>query len=428
MLDFLFGRMFFWDILLVALIGTANFPKRTHYPLRAAGAVLGGTVISCGWTALFSPYVMTPLPMGLLTTTAEYIGAFSIILLLVSFCVQTNFWSIMYMGTIFWFVQQLSNSLAYLLFSQAGKSYLAFFIHSTVLLMITLLVCWHFLFRIDAGVLGRIRLQKIVPVCGIVLLACVMLNTVSAYKRENSISYYLAVILLDCIAVMYQKSVYELAGSEREQERYRLLLEQNRKQYQISKDSMEQVNIKCHDLRHQLRHFRKENRVDEAALQEIERAVDNYDTTVHTGNAALDVILTEKMLICRNRKIGFTCMAEGKGLDYIDPTDLYALFGNALDNAIEATERLDDAEKKQISLTVRPIGGFYSIQLQNYCSEPLQFEHGIPQTSKPDKQNHGFGVRSMQLLTEKYGGELSFRQEEDVVSLYLLLPSRSTSQ
>ena len=59
-------------------------------------------------------------------------------------------------------------------------------------------------------------------------------------------------------------------------------------------------------------------------------------------------------------------MADGKGLAYMEPADLYALFGNALENAIEATEQLTDPAQKQIVLTVRPVEGFCSVHLQNY--------------------------------------------------------------
>ena len=65
-------------------------------------------------------------------------------------------------------------------------------------------------------------------------------------------------------------------------------------------------------------------------------------------------------------------MADGKGLAYMEPADLYALFGNALENAIEATEQLTDPAQKQIVLTVRPVEGFCSVHLQNYTKEPLR--------------------------------------------------------
>ena len=103
-------------------------------------------------------------------------------------------------------------------------------------------------------------------------------------------------------------------------------------------------------------------------------------------------------------------MADGRGLLHMEPADLYALFGNALENAVEATEQLSNPDQKQIALTVRS------------TKEPLRLENGLPVTGKSDKANHGFGIRSMQLLAEKYGGELTFRQEGDVVNTYMLLP------
>ena len=111
----------------------------------------------------------------------------------------------------------------------------------------------------------------------------------------------------------------------------------------------------------------------------------------------------------------------GRGIDYIDAADLYALFGNALENAIDATEKLDDPQKKQIAFTMRRVGGFYVVQLQNYTQEQLMFCDGLPQTTKEDKRSHGIGVRSMQMLVKKYGGQLAFHQEEDVVELDLML-------
>ena len=55
-----------------------------------------------------------------------------------------------------------------------------------------------------------------------------------------------------------------------------------------------------------------------------------------TGNHALDVILTEKSLICKQKEIKLTCMADGKQLAFMQTTDLYSIFGNLLNNSIEA--------------------------------------------------------------------------------------------
>ena len=333
----------------------------------------------------------------------------------------------MYLGTFFWFTQQASYSIASILIGNS-INFRGLITSIASLLVVALLLYWLFVRYIEAPILERIHSHTVFPSWILMLLGCLVLNSYAGFYNETSCTYYLALLLIDTVVLFYQYTIYQTLGLERENETVRLLLTQSSKQYQIAKQNMEQVNIKCHDLRHQIRLFRGAGRIDESVLKEMEQAVDAYDITVKTGNPALDVLLTEINQICRSKQIGFTCMADGKGLAYMEPADLYALFGNALENAIEATEQLTDPAQKQIVLTVRPVEGFCSVHLQNYTKEPLRLENGLPVTSKQDRLNHGFGTRSMQLLVEKYGGELTFQQEADVVNIYMLLPSRPASE
>ena len=425
MMSFLFRCLFFLDILFLGLLYTAKFPKRSHYPLRAALACIVGLAVSCGWAALFDGKPQL-LGLYLLYESVGFLGQFFIALFCVYSCVQMQPWTCLYLGTFFWFTQQASYSIASILIGNSIN--FRRLITNIASLLVALLLYGLFVRYIEAPILERIRSHTVFPSWILMLLGCLVLNSYAGFYNETSCTYYLALLLIDTVVLFYQYTIYQTLGLERENETVRLLLTQSSKQYQIAKQNMEQVNIKCHDLRHQIRLFRGAGRIDESVLKEMEQAVDAYDTTVKTGNPALDVLLTEKNQICRSKQIGFTCMADGKGLAYMEPADLYALFGNALENAIEATEQLTDPAQKQIVLTVRPVEGFCSVHLQNYTKEPLRLENGLPVTSKQDRLNHGFGTRSMQLLVEKYGGELTFQQEADVVNIYMLLPSRPASE
>ena len=426
MISFLFRCLFFLDILFLGLLYTAKFPKRSHYPLRAVLACIVGLAVSCGWAMLFDGKPQW-LGLYLLYESVGFLGQFFIALFCVYSCVQMQTWTCLYLGTFFWFTQQASYSITSILVGNTAN--LRGLITSIAsLLVVALLLYGLFVRHIEAPILERIRSRTVFPSWILMLLGCLVLNSYAGFYNETSRTYYLALLLIDTVVLFYQYTIYQTLGLERENETVRLLLTQSSKQYQIAKQNMEQVNIKCHDLRHQIRLFRGAGRIDESVLKEMEQAVDAYDTTVKTGNPALDVLLTEKSQICRSKQIGFTCMADGKGLAYMEPADLYALFGNALENAIEATEQLTDPAQKQIVLTVRPVEGFCSVHLQNYTKEPLRLENGLPVTSKQDRLNHGFGTRSMQLLVEKYGGELTFQQEADVVNIYMLLPSRPADE
>ena len=106
-------------------------------------------------------------------------------------------------------------------------------------------------------------------------------------------------------------------------------------------------------------------------------------------------------------------MIDGKTISFMNSTDVYALFGNLLDNAIESVLKEPDEEKRIISLLVSEKNGGTYIHMENYCGEPVTFENGFPVTTKNDKAYHGFGVRSIRYLADKYEGNLLMRMEKE---------------
>ena len=233
------------------------------------------------------------------------------------------------------------------------------------------------------------------------------------------------VYLLLCVYIMY--SVFEIVYVRRLQmnmaamERLRAT---EARQYEMSRENIEAINIKCHDLKHQIRALATGGAVvDGHALDEISREVGVYDSVVKSGNDALDTILTEKSLYCEKHGITLSCIADGSALDFVEPSDLYSFFGNALDNAIEAVERLGDPERRSIGLVVRRCGDMVSIHVENYFDGQVEFGgEGLPCTRKADAGNHGFGTRSMRLIVEAAGGSLTYRAEGDVFCLDALVP------
>ena len=99
-------------------------------------------------------------------------------------------------------------------------------------------------------------------------------------------------------------------------------------------------------------------------------------------------------------------MADGKALDFIDTLDLYSIFGNIIDNAIESVVQLKDEEQRIIGITVSSDGNFLCIHTENYYSHPLSLSDGLPETTKGDNSYHGYGMNSVRMLIEKYGGHI----------------------
>ena len=102
-----------------------------------------------------------------------------------------------------------------------------------------------------------------------------------------------------------------------------------------------------HDLKHQIRELRNlsDDQEREVYLDELENDIMIYDTALQTGNRALDIVLMEKALYCKNHGINWTCMADGSKLGMMKVEDIYAIFGNALENAIHAVMDLKDENR-----------------------------------------------------------------------------------
>lgn len=196
------------------------------------------------------------------------------------------------------------------------------------------------------------------------------------------------------------------------------------KQYQITKDTIESINRKCHDLKHQIRAIKRmtDEGKKEAFLNNLESDIMIYDTALKTGNKALDTVLMEKGLICKNRDIQWSCMADGSRLNFMRLEDIYAIFGNALDNSIYAAMEIVNAEKRVVSVRIINRNNLIIIQIQNYFEGELRFENGLPITTKSDKNEHGYGMKSIQHTAEKYNGTVTVSAENHIFMLQILLP------
>ena len=194
------------------------------------------------------------------------------------------------------------------------------------------------------------------------------------------------------------------------------MLGDQRAKYEQEKTNIDMVNLKCHDIRHQLRAM--EGRMDAEALRELSDTVNVYSSQVKTGNEAIDVVLARQSLYCLKNNIRLTCLLDGTKLNFIPDHELYALFGNAVENAINAVEKLD-AEKRVISIAETSSGGFTNVSVTNFFNGDLKFRDGLPVS---DREDHGFGVRSMRLIAEKYGGRLTVGTKDDLFALNMFFP------
>lgn len=249
----------------------------------------------------------------------------------------------------------------------------------------------------------------------------VLMNTPDLMERAFGFLNIVMVIMLQDLAVTSSRSREQNAIIAR-------LLAQEESRQRILAENIDAINIKSHDLRYHINQYKAENHLEQHAdfFREVEEAVSVYDNIAKTGNTALDTIMSEKMLYCRAKGIKVSYMANPKAVDALSASDIYSLFGNAIDNAIESV--LDEPEELRfISINIHTLKGFSHIVIENYCSKLPKIEGGLPKTSK-DSARHGYGMRSIRYIVEKYGGSLQIGTGNKLFTLTILLPQGEAEQ
>lgn len=136
----------------------------------------------------------------------------------------------------------------------------------------------------------------------------------------------------------------------------------------------------------------------------------------YTGNTILDIILTDKSSLAKGKKIEFDMKIDNVDLNFIEPIELTTIFGNLLDNSIEACDVLD--ENKKIILNIKQIREMVSIQIKN-TYDAVMWENGNLVSVKG--KNRGIGLKNVMRCVEKYDGSINFKEQNGyfIVDLFM---------
>lgn len=239
-------------------------------------------------------------------------------------------------------------------------------------------------------------------------------------QETPSVSCELYAILCCLLSLYIQFNLHRFNMEEREKATLKRMHQESRKQYEISKTAMDSLQIRLHDMKHRLAGCDYTQTQEE--LASLKEDAEAFASIVETGNEAMDVLLMEKLLQCRKKGIRLTCSGNYALISFMHAMDLYSLFGNAIDNAMEAVEPLDEPGKKIIDLSLEERGSLIFISITNYFSGTRQLTDGIPQTTKTEEPGlHGFGFKSMKLTAAKYGGDVSLSTTGELATLSLYL-------
>ena len=436
-IEFLVELYLFYGLIL------KNLKRKNHFNLRVTiGFVV--TIIISFFLSIFYQYFIDEVWAKIFVYTL----LFSVTLIHTFVCIDESFWTISFGCLMAYASQNLIYKSFLFVFSAAIKFNLIWWwgdnwslwyrVFYYLFFFLALVGIYHLFIKKISTTLSKKELNiQLLIVTIIVLFVTIILCSVddsffANFSSDININYFeddsifvlretsnlLSIICCATTLLLMSKTIEE--DNLKQEVRYlQHVIRQGEKQYKISKETIDMINIKCHDIKYKLNSTLLANETDKQ-LKDIENVISIYDATIETGNKLLDVLFTEKSLYCEQKGIKFTCMIDGKKLDFIEDGDLYCLFGNIADNALEAVIQIDEVKKRIINMTVKSKGDLILLQCENFYTGELTFENGLPVTTKDDKNYHGFGMQSIKMIVEKYNGTMTTSASNNIFHLNIL--------
>ena len=189
--------------------------------------------------------------------------------------------------------------------------------------------------------------------------------------------------------------------------------------------AMEKNRQLSHDLKNHilvLKHFKMEENYEgiDRYIEEIEQSFFDIKRSVWTGNQIADMLLEQKRTMAEQEGITFTIQAVPIAEWMFDDSETCSLLGNLLDNAIEACMRMDDNADKWISVKIENQKQLLFIKIENSVNEAPVMEKGRPVSVKKDKMRHGYGLKNVERILNKYDGTIAYLSRDKAFQIKLL--------
>lgn len=408
-----YGILFTPELLICAVVFCMKLPRRNKFILRLIITILAYFALSVIFSAVLIINVEDPAVhcvLQIIYFTLLWLTLTSGIFL----CFQVGMTGAVITAIGTYAAQHLSYSLYtlfYFIITRSASGILMYF-EPLFCIPVSAAVWFVLLRNNDNSQNIEMRDYRLLPLAAFTFFSCITLNTAAVYFKQEEIFSALVWgvcrpygVLCSIFLLMILFGFLREHSLQHEKDMMEVLLRYEKEQHKIRTESVALINMKCHDLKHQLRLLRNadDKKAYDELYGEVTAVIDGfYGTNIKTGNDTLDLVLAEQIMRCNKLGISLDCSADGEGLGFMKSADISALFGNILDNAVEAV-REQPEECKFISLTVKQSAGTVFVHAENYCGE-VKFSGGMPVTDKPDKRYHGFGVKSIFHIADHYGG------------------------
>lgn len=246
-------------------------------------------------------------------------------------------------------------------------------------------------------------------------------------SKINIVMIIFIILLMVLSSIMLLIVIGKIVQDDKLKLEYELIKERikmNRKSYENINQAHDKLRYVYHDLKNHMTCIKNYNTREEiiSYINNLEFQISDFENFKNTGNKTLDIILGEKIYLCKKYNIEFEDNINISKLRFIQETDICTIFANALDNAIEACMKIDNEVEKRIEAKATYINGFAIIKFTNAKVNNIKFSDKRIETSKDDKEIHGIGISSIKYIVSKYDGEVIVNYSDNEFILKIMIP------
>lgn len=230
---------------------------------------------------------------------------------------------------------------------------------------------------------------------------------------ESSIYVIALHLFLLVLIVFFERYIHS------EQQRKEIMLQEMANNYRMKSLKLHEaseadIRRLHHDMKHHLLAIRElagHSTDNQKLLDYIKSLLGGFSSSercIETGNPLLNGLISEKMKEAADEQIQFRINLDLTETKHLDDMDLCTIFGNALDNAIEACHQLKDPSMRILRIKSSIAANQLLVTFSNYYDEPISLLDGLPATSKTNPAAHGFGLFSIREAAEEKNWELEW--------------------
>lgn len=420
------------ELILTTALFAFKLPKRKYFLCR----LLACLAIMIGYTLLWRLN-----PDLAYVSIICYTIFFALLILALAFCFQISPLTAVFLATAGYASQHFNYKLIQIILgigeffapSLQTNNIGIIFIYAGIYILFNIFIYFIFARRIQSEDSPLLENARNIILGAVILIGATSLNLLfeSFFNPLSGSSVDLGIFLVGSIYDMIScfltlTLLFQLFNNKKltyEYKQSQKIWEQEKKQLKISKENLDYLLILAHDLKHEVEDIGDNNKTER--IRKLNDKLADFANSLKTGNETLDLVLAERKSKMDKHEITLAVVADGKALDFLRPDEIYSMFMNILDNAIEALLKIKEKSSRTLSLNIKKEMGLVFIHEENPYVGTISTKDGLPVTSKTDKLFHGLGTMSIKRVTDNYKGQLKFDFSDNTFKLDIVLDPSS---